>query len=399
MAEQGLTDLAIRKMAPDKAKRIEIWDTRLPGFGVRVFPSGIKSFVLVYRHDGRPRRMTIGRYPVIGLAEARAKALDALKVIDAGQDPLAPPDAGQQPERYTFAEAARLFVELHCNRYNRAVTARDTERILKNRFVSRWARRDIKEITKTDILKVLDETVAEGLPSAANHALSAIRKLFNWCVERGMLDTSPCLGVKKPANNNSRDRVLDMQELAAIWDGAEMVGYPFGPILKLLILTAQRRNEVANMQWSQLDLDAKTWTLPAELTKNGRLHVVPLPPQAERTLRALPRFTDDHVFPARGNNPAFANFSQGKAKLDTFVRVEEWTLHDLRRSAATHMARLGVAPHVIERLLNHVSGTFGGVAGVYNRFQYLDEMRAALTAWEAALQCLLANPSEKRDGS
>jgi integrase len=384
MAEQGLTDLAIRKMAPDKTKRIEIWDTRLPGFGVRVFPSGIKSFVLVYRHDGRPRRMTIGRYPVMGLAEARAKALDALKVIDTGADPQAPA-VSDQPERYTFAEAVRLFIALHCNRYNRPVTARDTERILNNRFVSRWARRDIKEITKTDILKVLDETVAEGLPSAANHALSAIRKFFNWCVERGMLDTSPCLGVKKPANNNSRDRVLDMQELVAVWNGADMVGYPFGPILKLLILTAQRRNEIANMQWSQLDFEAKTWTLSAELTKNGRLHVVPLTPQLERLLRSVPRFTEDHVFPARGSNPAFANFSQGKAKLDTFVRVEEWTLHDLRRSAATHMARLGVAPHVIERLLNHVSGTFGGVAGVYNRFQYLDEMRAALVLWEGAL--------------
>lgn len=385
MAEAGLSDLAIRKITPDPKRRTEIWDARLPGFGLRVFPSGVKSFVLVYRHLGRPRRMTLGRYPVTGLAEARAKALDALKLIDAGTDPQADAESTGHPERYTFEQAVRSFVKLHCERHNRPVTARDTERILNNQFVSRWAKRDIRELTKTDILKVLDDIVEEGLPSAANHALAAIRKFFNWCVERGMLDASPCLGIKKPAPNNTRDRVLDMGEMAAVWKGAELVGYPFGPIVKLLMLTGQRRNEVASMQWSQLDFKAKAWTLPAELTKNGRQHVLPLTPQTVTLLRALPHFTSDYVFPARGENPAFAHFSRGKVKLDALSGTKDWTLHDLRRSAATHLAKLGVAPHVIERILNHVSGTFGGVAGVYNRFQYLDEMRAALAKWEAQL--------------
>lgn len=385
MAEAGLSDLAIRKITPDPKRRTEIWDARLPGFGLRVFPSGVKSFVLVYRHLGRPRRMTLGRYPVTGLAEARAKALDALKLIDAGTDPQADAESTGHPERYTFEQAVRSFVKLHCERHNRPVTARDTERILNNYFVSRWARRDIRELTKTDILKVLDDIVEEGLPSAANHALAAIRKFFNWCVERGMLDASPCLGIKKPAANNTRDRVLDIGEMTAVWKAAELVGYPFGPIVKLLILTGQRRNEVANMQWSQLDFAAKTWTLPAELTKNGRQHVLPLTPQTVTLLRALPHFTSDYVFPARGENPAFAHFSRGKVKLDALSGVKDWTLHDLRRSAATHLAKLSVAPHVIERILNHVSGTFGGVAGVYNRFQYLDEMRKALAMWESHL--------------
>lgn len=382
----GRPDLAIRKLAPDATRRIEIWDQRLPGFGVRVFPSGVKSFVLVYRHQGRTRRLTLGRYPLLGLAEARAKALDALREIDSGIDPQARAIPPVQEERYCFDEAVRLFVQLHCHRYNREVTARDTERILKNRFVARWAKRDLRDIRKTDILKVLDDAVAEGMPSAANHSLSAIGKFFNWCVERGMLETSPCLGIKKPANNNARERVLDMQELGTVWKGADHCGYPFGPIVKLLILTAQRRGEVAAMQWSQLDLDAGLWTLPAQLTKNGRQHIVPLAPRAKALLASLPRFSGDHVFPAHGVNPAFANFSMGKAKLDKFAPVADWTLHDLRRSAATHMARLGIAPHVIERLLNHVSGTFSGVAGVYNRFQYVDEMREALATWEQELE-------------
>lgn len=385
MSEVGLSDLAIRKIKPDPNRRTEIWDARLPGFGVRVFPSGVKSFVLVYRHFGRPRRMTLGRYPVTGLAEARGKALDALKLIDAGTDPQADADTAGTAGRYTFEQAKRSFVKLHCERHNRPVTARDTERILNNQFISRWAKRDIREISKTDILKVLDDIVEDGLPSAANHALSAIRKFFNWCVERGMLESSPCLGVKKPAANNARDRVLDIGEMAAVWSGADLVGYPFGPIVKMLMLTAQRRNEVASIQWSQLDFEANTWTLPAELTKNGRQHVLPIAPQAAALLRSLPHFTSDYVFPARGENPVFAHFSRGKLKLDALAGVKNWTLHDLRRSVATHLAKLGVAPHVIERLLNHVSGTFGGVAGVYNRFQYLDEMRSALELWEAHL--------------
>jgi integrase len=394
MAEQGLTDLAIRKM-PNPDRRTEIWDAKIPGFGLRVAPTGLKVFMLVYRHQGKSRRLALGRYPFVSLAEARNKAIAALKDLASGIDPAGDPEAeaaeAARLESYTFAKAVDAFVRLHCQRYNRAVTARDTERILNNRFVSRWAKRDIREITRTDILKVLDDTVEHGLPSAANHALSAIRKFFNWCVERGMLEASPCQGVKKPANNLSRERVLDADELAAVWKGAQLVGYPFGPIVKLLILTAQRRNEVAHMQWSQIDLEAGLWSLPSELTKNGRPHLVPLAPEALSLLKTLPRFTSDYVFPARGEHPAFAHFSRGKLKLDALAGVDDWTLHDLRRTAATHMAQLGVAPHVIERLLNHISGTFGGVAGVYNRFQYLDEMRAGLKAWEDRIAATLTH--------
>ena len=382
MRNASLTDLAIRKVAADPQRRIELWDARLPGFGVRIFPSGAKSFVLVYRHRGISRRLTLGRFPIMSLAEARDAAMQALKQIDAGDDPQAKLEHEVEPERYNFEAAVRSFVRLHCQRHNRPTTIRDTERILNNRFVSRWAKRDIRDIKRTDILKVLDDCVDAGLPSAANHALAAIRRFFNWCVERGMLDFSPCQGVKKPAQDKARERVLDATELARIWRAADLVGYPFGPVVKLLLLTAQRRGEVAGMQWPHLDLTAHLWTLPAEITKNGRQHLVPIAPTTAQLLLALPRFPGNFVFPSRGQNPAFANFTIGKRKLDVFAQVTDWTLHDLRRSAATHMARLGTAPHVIERLLNHVSGTFGGVAGVYNRFQYLDEMRAALARWE-----------------
>lgn len=390
MAEQTLSDLAIRKM-PNPAKRTEIWDARIPGFGLRVAPSGLKVFILVYRHKGKAKRLSLGRYPYVSLADARTKASEALTLLAAGKDPAGDDEDAAEasgPETYTFEQAVDAFVRLHCQRYNRPVTARDTERILKNRFVSRWAKRDIRDITKTDILKVLDDIVEAGMPSAANHALAAIRKCFNWCVERGMLETSPCLGVKKPANDRARERVLDDAELRLVWAASDLVGYPFGPIVKLLILTAQRRNEVGHMQWSHLDLDAGTWTLSSEVTKNKRTHVVPLSAGAVSLIRSLPRFTSDYVFAAQGTNPVWTNYSMGKTKLDKFAKVEDWTLHDLRRTAATGMARLGTAPHVVERLLNHTSGTFGGVAGVYNRFSYLDEMREAFAAWEAHILSL-----------
>ena len=331
MTAQALSDLAIRKLAP-QAKRIEIWDNKIPGFGLRVAPTGLKVFFLCYRHKGKSRRLSLGRYPFVTLSDARAKASEAIKLIDNGTDPAASETETQEAataDSYTFTKAVEAFVRLHCQRYNRPVTARDTERILRKRFVAPWANRDIRQIGRTDIFKILDETVEQGLPSAANHALSAIRKFFNWCVQRGMLETSPCLGIAKPANNNSRERVLDADELAAIWKGADLVGYPFGPIVKLLLLTAQRRGEVANMQWSQLNHEDKSWTLPAELTKNHRQHILPLAPEAIALLGSLPRFSGDFVFPSRGQLPAFAHFSQGKSKLDVLSGVTDWTLHDL----------------------------------------------------------------------
>jgi integrase len=217
--------------------------------------------------------------------------------------------------------------------------------------------------------------------------------LFRWCADRDLLAVSPCTKVKKPAKHNSRARVLTDKELSAVWAAASDEGHPFGTMTKLLILTCQRRGEVTQMRWDQLDLDRQTWTIPAELSKNGHAHVLPLTDHAKALIEKVPR-TAEVVFPARGNSEnVFSGFTRAKTRLDKSSKIAGWTLHDLRRTGATHMASLGIAPHVIERILNHISGTFGGVAGVYNRFQYLDEMRAALTLWE---RHLLARPTDGR---
>ena len=351
----------------------------------------------------KPRRLTLGRYPDTKLMDARSLAQDALAKVKRGEDPQ-----GDVPPRSAmFSAVVDEFVEAHCAQHNRASTAYETERLLRAEFIPLWNQHAFAQVRKADVLSALDAIVKRGTPSAANHAFAAVRKLFNWGVERGYIELSPCMGIARPAKHKSRERVLDAEELLILWRASEDVGYPFGSVFQLLALTAQRRGEVAGMRWNDLNLEEATWTIPAELTKNHRQHVVPLNEEALRIIKTVPRIHDEWVFPARGDAGAFAGFSKAKRRMDKIANrklVEaaakagtgrddaeelEWTLHDLRRTAATGMAKLGVALHVVERVLNHVSGQFKGVAGVYNRFQYLPEMRDALKKWEKHLQLVV----------
>jgi integrase len=377
-----LTDLSLKKLAPPARGQMEVWDGRIPGFGIRVSTTGAKTFVLVYRHDGRPRRLTIGRYPALSLAEARAMAQQALASSARGQDPLAVKLEASPRDPLLFTNLLDEFVETHCKRHNKPSTAHETERILRSDFFPGWRAKRVDSIRKGDVLRVLDRLVSEGTPSAANHAFAAVRKYFNWCVQRGYIDVSPCLGVQSPAKHKSRDRVLSDDELALAWRHAPGCSYPFEQIVRLLILTAQRRGEVALMQWSHVDLRDGLWSIPAEMTKSNRPHTVPLVKEAVDILAKLPRLDEALVFPSKKMpGQAWDGFTKAKWRLDAHVGFRDWTLHDLRRTVATGMARLGVAPHVVERILNHTSGSLGGVAGVYNRFGYLPEMRAALELW------------------
>lgn len=390
MARDALTDITLKSLKPDANRITETFDGKLPGFGVRVFPSGVKSFVVFYRQQGRLRRLTLGRYPVLSLAEARKLAQRALNDVAQGDDPQQEKVAARKTASTTnFSAAVETFIVQHCQRFNRANTAQETARLLRVQFVKRWSARDVRDLTRADVHDQLDRIVADGSPSAANHALAAIRKFFSWAVDRGMRDSNPCLGLKKPAPAPSRDRVLDDAELAAVWQAAALVGYPYGPIVRLLILTAQRRGEVTDMRWNEIDFEQATWTIPAERTKSSRKQMLPLPPAAIAILTSLPQLDDARIFPAQGDsNNAFSGFSRAKRRLDELSHTTDWVVHDLRRTAATGMAKLGVAPHVVERVLNHTSGSLGGVAGVYNRFAYLPEMRAALELWSRHVTAL-----------
>jgi integrase len=399
MTQTPFSDLFLRKVKPPASGRVEFYDGRTPGFGVRVSARGTKTFFVLGRHGSGFRRVTLGRYPTLSLEKARRRANDALNTLSDGIDPQQEKRAARIRQDDQFKAVIATYVETYCKRHNRPNTANETERLLNAVFIPKWSTRKITEVGKADVVSVVDGIMAEGKPSAARHAFSAIRKFFNWCVEQGRLEQSPCLALKPPVKANNRERVLSDVELVAVLNAAKALGWPFGPIVQLLTFTAQRRGEVVGMKWDELDLTAKIWTIPSDRTKNHRTHVVPLTASAMAVIETLPRIGGSgFVFPARGyTGRAYSGYSKGKRALDSLAEQHDWTLHDLRRTAATGMAKAGVAPHVVEKILNHVSGTFGGVAGVYNRFGYLDEMREALTSWESYVVAL-TKKSQKSQG-
>jgi integrase len=213
-----------------------------------------------------------------------------------------------------------------------------------------------------------------------------------WAIARGLIDTNRCAGIKPPAAEKSRDRVLSDGELKAVWHACERLGWPFGPLIQLLILTGQRRDEVGSMRWAELDLAGRLWQLPKERTKNNVAHPVSLAPRAAAILEAMPRIAgeQDFVFTTNGKTAA-SEFSRAKARIDKALPdMPHWTLHDLRRTAASGMARLGVQLPVIEKVLNHVSGSFAGIVGVYQHHAFTDEKRQALEAWAQHVEALIS---------
>ncbi len=258
---------------------------------------------------------------------------------------------------------------------------RETERVLTREFGTRWGRHAVGAITKNEVTGAIDSIVARGSPGSAARSFAIVRRFFNWCVERGTIEVSPCQGLRSPTAPNARERVLGDEELRAVWSASLAMGYPFGTVVQLLTLTAQRKGEVVGCEWSELDLKTGTWTIPAERNKSKRTHTVALSRLTSEIVETIPRLHERWLFPSEEGEGLISGFSKWKDRLDVASGVPEWRLHDLRRTAATGMARLGVAPHVIERILNHTTGILGGVAGIYNRFQYLPEMRAALELW------------------
>jgi len=316
-------------------------------------------------------------------------------------------------DRDSIENVVQTFIDRYAKANTRETTWKETERLLKKDVVPAWTGRRVQELTRGDVIDLLDQIVDRGSPIAANRTLAAVRRMLAWCAERGIIASSPCHGVKPPSGEHSRDRVLSDDEIRTIWISAEKMGYPYGPLTQLLMLTGQRRDEVAEIRWSEIDLAARTWTLPKERVKNATAHQVPLSAMAIAVLSRLPRIHSRaaYVFTADGEKPT-TSFSRPKQRLDRLVvecaatvaaePVAHWTFHDLRRTAATGMARLGVNLPVIEKVLNHTSGSFGGIVGVYQRHSFAEEKRAALEAWGQFVEGLVAdqnptlnNPKER----
>lgn len=267
------------------------------------------------------------------------------------------------------------FIKQHVSKRR---SAGEIGRILKREIVARWGSRSVHAIKRRDIIELVSEIVDRGAPIGANKILKVAKTFFGWCVGKGIIDRSPCEGVKSPTREVTRDRVLSDEELGRVVKAARQIGGAYGGIVELLALTGQRREEVAQMTWDELDLEKRVWTLPGTRTKNGKPHIVHLSEPATRVIVARPKRAT-YVFTA--GHKAFSAFSPSKPKLDEHAEVSGWRLHDLRRTVVSGMARLGVPPHVADKILNHASGTISGVAAVYQRHEFLEERKIALERW------------------
>ncbi len=383
MARKNLTQAAVERLTPPKAGRLEVFDKLLPAFGLRVSETGHKSWFLFYRAGGKQRRHTLGTLATIpSLADARELARRVLRDVQAGKDPAAPKVAEPPARVDSVASVASQFVEKYAKPINRSW--REIEKLLQRHVVSRWGPRDIRTITRRDVRELLNELVDRGHPIAANRALAAMRKLCNWAIGEDILPVNPCDGLRAPGKEIARDRVLTDDELAELWRAADTIGGVAGGFFQLLILTAQRRDEVASMRWDDLDIGKRVWTLPRANTKNDKSHVVPLSELAIEILTNLPHF-GQFVFTTTGDKP-IAGFSKLKDRIDSVAGFADWRIHDLRRTAATGMAKLDTIVSVIAKVLNHSER---GVTAIYDRHTYDREKREALERWARHVQALV----------
>ena len=371
------------------------WDADFPGFGVKITPKGRKVFVVLYRTGGagsKLRKYTIGPYGRVTLHQARVAAQKVFAAKLEGRDPAAEKrEAKRRVVADRVEDLLESFIAQHLSQ-NRS--AGEVSRLLRREIGKAWTSKSIHEITKRDVVEVISAIEQRGAPVAANKTLKSIKTFLRWCVGRAVLDQSPADGVPLPTKEVARDRVLDDQELTQVILAAQKFGGPYGGIVELLALTGQRREEVARLSWEELDLKLRVWTIPKSRTKNAKVHVVHLCEQSIDVLKRARR-QGPLVFSLLGTKP-FQEFSKAKSVLDQLSGVSGWRLHDLRRTCVSGMARLGVAPHVADKILNHQSGTISGVAAVYQRHEFLAERRAALDLWGAHIGRLIGETHDRR---
>jgi integrase len=366
------------KMPEGKFEHIE-FDDSMPGFGLRVRNGGKRehrTYILQYKIGPKQRRMTLGHAAKIGLDEAHRKARKLFGQIADGKDPANEKAVARTEASHAFDVIASEFLTVKQAKLKRRSFI-ETQRYLQEHWkpLHRLALASINRATVAAQLRVI---ARDHGPVSADRARAALSAFFSWAMGEGLAEANPVIGTNKAAGENkARDRVLADNELATIWRGPPDNDY--GRIVRLLILTGCRRDEIGSLRWSEINRDARLIALPGERTKNGRTHDVPLSKAALEVLDSATRRMDrDYVF-GEGKG-GFSGWSKAKAALDTRLGLKPWRLHDLRRTASTRMADAGVQPHIIEAVINHVSGHKAGVAGIYNRGTYEKEKRAALDA-------------------
>jgi integrase len=407
-----LTDLKLKAL-PRPKKRREIPDGRVAGLYLVHQASGAMSWALRYRFDGASRKLTIGRCPPITIAAARRRATEALGDIAGGKDPAAAKQASKakaKAEREADSDHIERVIALFVERHLRPRTRswRRAERLLVNEVASRWRGKRLSLVTRAHVHDLLDEIIDRGSPIQANRVFSQFRAMCRWAVGRGIIERSPTEGLTAPSPETRRERVLSDDEIKLAMKSFSIAGWPFGAVGQLLVLTGQRRNEVARMRWDEVDFAGRLWKLPGSRSKNKRDHEVPLSDAALRILDGVPRIGESgFVFSVRGGAP-ISGFSKFKGQIDRAIvemmreeaagrgadpqkvrPPEHWTLHDLRRTTATGLQKLGVRLEVTEAILNHISGSRAGITGIYQRHTWSEEKRSAVTLWAEHVAAIL----------
>lgn len=432
-----LTTAAIARYRPT-AKRREIRDSAVRGLYLVIHPTGAKSFVMRFcRPDGTPAKLTLGPLdltgseipdePVIGqpltLSAAHHLATKVHRQRALGRDVIADYQAlkqshwlqTKQSAASTYPVLVRQFIAEHAQPKTRRW--RDAARLLglsypadggeptviKDGLCDRWAAKPVAAIVGDDIHAAVDETRRRGAPGLerrktagladgqGRQMLATLSTLFGWCLKERRIKLNPCSGITAPQAPARRDRWLDNAEIVAFWNAADKAGEPVSQLLKLLLLTGARFTEARCLGRSELSDEGTVWNIPSTRTKNKKPHILPLSPQAQALIKSVKRISgSDFVFTLNGKAPISFG-SRRKHALDAVMQpAQPWVIHDLRRTAATGMAEIGVSPHIVEAVLNHISGAKSGVAGVYNRAAYGAEKKAALERWAAHVEGIIS---------
>lgn len=370
----------ISKLSLGNRRDAIYFDKSMPGFGFRIRQGAggkiSKQWIVQYRRAGATRRLLLGPANVLTPAMAREAARKILARIALGEDPAQ--DRDEQRRKDTFRATVEEYIAIKAT-VRRVETLRQVTRYLTKAYFKPLHSKPLDAITRRDVAAQIVALQRRHGSTTATLARTALSAFFVWCMEMGLAESNPVMGSPKPPKAPPRERVLSDSELAAIWRACQ--DDHFGRIIRLLILTGCRRQEIGGMCWSEIDLERGIFTLPAARSKNNRALILPLPPPAVEIIATVPHLIGrHHLFGERGYR-GFASWARFKSIMDKAVPIPPWHIHDIRRSVATGMANLGVLPHVIEAALNHISGTKAGIVGVYNLASYQSEVKAALALW------------------
>jgi integrase len=390
MPQMHFTARWVEAVKPPAEGQVDYFDTSPPGVGLRVAPSGRKTWFVMYRVHGRLRRLTLGTHPALTLADARSKALAVKHAVAQGEDPAT--EKQQARRAPLFEDIAEQYLEKYAKVHKKSWRA--DARLLHKEILPAWGKRQAVDIARRDVIALLDGLVERGAPIQSNRVLALVRKVFNWAISRDILEYSPCIQVKAPGKEHQRDRVLKDDEIRAVWDAFGQLDPVVNAYFKVRLLTAQRGGEVRLMRWEDIELDRGWWTIPAQQTKNGLAHRVPLSALAQDILQTLHRTSvpGPWVFPSpRLAQQPIGNVTTPALRLVSLSGVT-FVSHDLRRTAASHMTSMGIPRLVVGKILNHVEP---GVTKVYDRHSYDAEKRQALDAWGRKVMALIAGERGK----